>query len=82
MKRPDQGRSEDDVEMPRAASPRPSARINWLRRVISRAARRVKVSSRIRLAWMPWQSRSQAARATSVRVLPVPAPASTSSGPP
>ena len=49
---------------------------------MSLAARRVKVSSRIRLAGTPWPSRSHAARATSVRVFPVPAPASTSSGPP
>ena len=49
---------------------------------MSLAARRVNVSSRIRLAGTPWAPRSQAARATSVRVLPVPAPASTSSGPP
>jgi hypothetical protein len=49
---------------------------------MSLAARRVKVSSRIRPAGTPWPSRSQAARATSVRVFPVPAPASTSSGPP
>ena len=48
---------------------------------MSSAARRVNVSSRIRLAWMPCD-RSQAARATRVPVLPVPAPASTSSGPP
>ena len=49
---------------------------------MSLAARRVKVSSRIRLACRPWVSRSHAARATSVRVLPVPAPARTSSAPP
>ncbi len=49
---------------------------------MSLAARRVKVSSRTRLAGTPWPPRSQAARATSVRVFPVPAPASTSSGPP
>ncbi len=48
---------------------------------MSSAARLVKVSSKIRLGWMPW-SRSQAARATSVPVLPVPAPARISSGPP
>ena len=48
---------------------------------MSLAARRVKVSSRIRLAGTPWVPRSHAARATSVRVFPVPAPASTSSGP-
>ena len=47
---------------------------------MSSAARRVNVSSRIRLAGVPWL-RSQPARATRVRVLPVPAPASTSSGP-
>jgi hypothetical protein len=39
---PDQGRSDDPVETPWAASPRASARISWLRRVISSAARRVK----------------------------------------
>ena len=49
---------------------------------MSLAARRVKVSSRIRLAGTPWLPRSHAARATSVLVFPVPAPASTSSGPP
>ena len=49
---------------------------------MSLAARRVKVSSRIRFAGTPWLPRSHAARATSVRVFPVPAPASTSSGPP
>ncbi len=48
---------------------------------MSSAALRVKVSSRIRLAGMPC-SRSQAARATSVPVFPVPAPARISSGPP
>ena len=48
---------------------------------MSSAARRVKVSSRIREGSTPW-SHSQAARTTSVRVFPVPAPASTSSGPP
>ncbi len=47
---------------------------------MSSAARRVNVSSRMRLAGVPC-SRSQAARATSVRVLPVPAPARISSGP-
>ena len=47
---------------------------------MSSAARRVNVSSRIRGAATPC-ARSQAARATSVRVLPVPAPASTRSGP-
>ena len=47
---------------------------------MSSAARRVNVSSRIRLAGVPWL-RSQPARATRVRVLPVPAPARTSSGP-
>ena len=49
---------------------------------MSLAARRVKVSSRIRLAGTPWLPCSHAARATSVLVFPVPAPASTSSGPP
>ena len=47
----------------------------------SSAARRVNVSSRIRLAGMP-RERSQVALATSVPVLPVPAPARISSGPP
>src|SRR5258708_4783272 len=47
---------------------------------ISSAARRVDVSSRIRAGSGPC-GRSQLARATRVLVLPVPAPASTSSGP-
>ena len=49
---------------------------------MSLAARRVKVSSRIRLAGTPWLPCSHAALATSVLVFPVPAPASTRSGPP
>src|ERR1700744_90042 len=62
--------------VPPAAAPGAAAPAN-----MSRAARRVKVSRRIRLAWIPCTSRSQAARATRVRVLPVPAPASISRGP-
>ena len=50
------------------------------RRSISAAARRVKVSSRIRSGRRPWAI-SQATRWTSVAVLPVPAPATISSGP-
>ena len=46
---------------------------------ISSAARRVKVSSRIRSGRTP-RSTSAATRATSVRVLPVPAPATITSG--
>ncbi len=64
------------------APSRPDLEAASARASMSPAARRVKVSSRIRLAGTPWQERSQAARATSVRVLPVPAPARTSSGPP
>ena len=62
----------------RSDEPDPAA----ARASMSLAARRVNVSSRIRLAGTPWAPRSHAARATSVRVFPVPAPASTSSGPP
>ena len=65
-------------QMRSAGPPDPAA----ARASMSLAARRVKVSSRIRLAGTPWAPRSHAARATSVRVFPVPAPASTSSGPP
>ena len=70
---PPQIRSDPLAEPPDPAAARAS---------MSLAARRVNVSSRIRLAGTPWAPRSHAARATSVRVLPVPAPASTSSGPP
>ncbi len=53
----------------------------WRARVsISPAARRVKVSSRIRSAGTP-RSIRYATRQASVRVLPVPEPATTSSGP-
>ena len=65
-------------QMRSAEPPDPAA----ARASMSLAARRVKVSSRIRLAGTPRAPRSHAARATSVRVFPVPAPASTSSGPP
>ena len=49
-------------------------------RTSSAAARRLKVTSRIRSGAMP-SSTSRASRLTSVRVLPVPAPATISSGP-
>ncbi len=50
------------------------------RRVISVAARRLKVNSRMRAGSMP-ESTRWATRCASVPVLPVPAPAITSSGP-
>ncbi len=50
------------------------------RSFISRAALLVKVTAKIRLGWMPlWIS--AAMRKVMTRVLPVPAPASTRSGP-
>ena len=60
---------------------RRSAEFPAARPSISAAARRVKVSSSTRCAGTP-RSSSRPTRAVSVVVFPVPAPASTSSGPP
>jgi hypothetical protein len=59
---------------------RVSPRILTARRVISAAARRVKVSRRIRCGSVPSRTR-RATRWASVLVLPVPAPATIKSGP-
>ena len=59
---------------------RNSPTIRCVRRVISSAARRVKVSSRMRSGFAPDSTRC-ATRCASVLVLPVPAPAIISSGP-
>ena len=63
----------------RVPSPRSRRRMPSTRRVISWAARRVKVSSRMRRGSMPLE-RCHATRWASVVVLPVPAPATMSSG--
>ena len=71
----------DRVERPAEHARRrraPAPRARWS---ISRAARRVNVSSRMRSDGTP-SATSQATRAHSVVVLPVPAPARISSGPP
>ena len=65
----------------RPSVPQPRARCARARRVISAAARRVKVSSRIRRGSAPLRIR-WATRCASVLVLPEPAPAMISSGPP
>ncbi len=52
----------------------------WVRRIISCAARRVKVSIRMRAGSTPFSTRC-AVRCARVLVLPVPAPAKMSSGP-
>jgi hypothetical protein len=59
---------------------RVSPRILTARRVISAAARRVKVNRRIRCGSVPLRTR-RATRWASVLVLPVPAPATIKSGP-
>ena len=66
---------------PGVAAPRRAPEVGPARPSISRAARRVNVSRSTRSGAAPW-SMSHATRAASVVVLPVPAPASTSSGPP
>ena len=63
-----------------AALPIVAAMMRSTRRVISAAARRVKVSSRIRPGWTQCRTRL-ATRWASVLVLPEPAPAMISSGP-
>ena len=69
------------VEGPAARAPLAASATRLAARLsISSAARRVKVSSRMRSGAVPRSSR-QATRATKARVLPVPAPATTTSGP-
>ena len=64
----------------RGSDPAESPTMRWVRRIISRAARRVKVRSRMRSGFAPDSTRC-ATRCASVFVLPVPAPAMISSGP-
>ena len=63
-----------------ALSPRTAPAMRSMRRVISAAARREKVISRMRRGSAPARIRC-ATRCASVLVLPVPAPAMTSRGP-
>ena len=67
-----------DTHIARAAPPTSSA----TRSRISAAALLVKVMARIEPGWAPLAAISQAMRRVSTRVLPDPAPATTSSGPP